>query len=178
VDDATAATIEQAKRGDRAALARLLTSLQDSWFRFCLSLLRDADLARDATQETALRFLRQLNRFRGESSLKTWSLSVAVNVVREMKRDRRPSSGADPPELASDRCSEDFDALETAESKQLLFAQLDQLPDRQRQALVLRFFEELTIQQTASVMGCAIGTVKATVHQALRTLRTKMTQLK
>ena len=96
-----------------------------------------------------------------------------------MKRQGRASSEDDAPiYLAPERSPEGFDPLETHESQQMLLAQLDQLPDRQREALVLRFFEELTIEQTASAMGCAIGTVKATVHQALRTLRTKLTQLK
>ena len=51
-------TTQQAQRGDRTAQAKLLRDLQDPWYRFCLSLLRDPDRARDATQETALRFLR------------------------------------------------------------------------------------------------------------------------
>src|SRR5437016_12850178 len=79
-------TIELARRGDRKAQADLLTSLQDRWFRMCLSMLGDADRARDATQETALRFLRMLSDFRGESQISTWSLGIAINVVREVRR--------------------------------------------------------------------------------------------
>src|SRR4051794_41948083 len=69
-------------------MARLLRGLQDPWYRMCLGLLADADLARDAAQETAVRFLRQLPGFRGDSQLRTWSLGIALNVVREMKRRR------------------------------------------------------------------------------------------
>jgi RNA polymerase sigma-70 factor (ECF subfamily) len=172
VDDAT---IEAARRGDRPAKARLLSALQDVWFRFCLSQLRSADEARDATQETALRFLRQLPGFRGESQLRTWSLSIALNVVREMKRRR----GMDRLELQQAAPSmQDLTSLEveSAEEMFLVKQSLDTLPDRQREALVLRFFEELSIEETAAAMGCAMGTVKATVHQALRALRTKMAQ--
>jgi RNA polymerase sigma-70 factor (ECF subfamily) len=196
VDDATTATtdpidpietIDAARAGDRAAQARLLTALQDVWYRFCLSLLHDADEARDATQETALRFLRQLPSFRGDSRLRTWSLSIALNVVREIKRKRRAASD-DAGRLYSapeHTCGEHgrtgsggLDALETSESQQMLHSNLDQLSERQREALVLRFFEDLTVEQTATAMGCAAGTVKATVHQALRALRAKMTQSK
>src|SRR3954469_17738185 len=77
-------TLDAARQGDRAARGKLLTSLQDVWYRFCLAQLHDADLAADATQETGLRFLRQLNQFRGESQLQTWSLGIALNVVREL----------------------------------------------------------------------------------------------
>jgi hypothetical protein len=79
-----------ARSGDRAALATLLRALQDSWFRFCLALLRNADQARDATQETGLRFIRTFGTFRGDSQLQTWSLGIALNVVREMRRKNRP----------------------------------------------------------------------------------------
>ena len=48
--------------------------------------------------------------------------------------------------------------------------------DRQREAVVLRFFEELSVDQTAAAMECAAGTIKATVHQALRILKTKLRQ--
>ena len=82
------ATLEAARHGCREARGRLLCALQDPWYRMCLSLLADADLARDATQETAVRFLRQLPGFRGDSQLRTWSLGIALNVVREMKRRR------------------------------------------------------------------------------------------
>src|SRR3954469_7718659 len=90
-----AATVELAQRGSRAARETLLREMQDVWYRFCLGMLRDAELARDATQETALRFLKQLPGFRGESQLRTWSLSIAVNVVREMRRKRGATSAGD-----------------------------------------------------------------------------------
>jgi RNA polymerase sigma-70 factor (ECF subfamily) len=182
-----AATIEQAQRGSRTAQEALLRELQDVWFRFCLGMLRDADLARDAAQETALRFLRQLPGFRAESQLRTWSLSIAVNVVREMRRGRRPPiSDADfdfdqlTPQRSAGGSSDGpgaCDALERAEAQDLLRATLRELPERQREAITLRFFEELNTEQTSTAMGCAAGTVKATLHQALRALRTKMTQL-
>ena len=171
-----AAAIEAARRGDRAAQAQLLSALQDVWFRFCLSQLRgDRDAAADATQETALRFLKQLGSFRGESQLQTWSLSIALNVVREMRRKRgfETLDAAPEPQAATLRLAH-LDADEGALLKQTLAS----LPDRQREAITLRFFEELSVEQTAAVMNCATGTVKATVHQALRVLREKLKQLR
>lgn len=165
-------TIEAAVLGDRKAQAQLLTTLQDVWYRFSLSMLRDCDRAADATQETALRFLKALPGFRGDSQLQTWSLGIALNVVREIKRKRIGDSLESDPEIATDERS--FGNLEDVESKEMLKASLDTLPERQREALVLRFFEELSVEETAKAMNCAVGTVKATVHQALRALRTKL----
>jgi len=181
VDDVT---VLAARLGDRPAQARLLRWLQDPWYRLCLGLLGDVDKARDATQETAVRFLRQLPLFRGESQLRTWALGIAINVAREMRRSPHVRAGA----------VEDWDAIgdsatgrrgpaqrpspemaaELAEQRDRLRAVLADLPERQREAVVLRFFEELSVAETAAAMNCAAGTVKATVHQALRALRKRL----
>lgn len=172
-------TIEAARRGHRPSQARLLTSLQDGWFRFCLAQLHgDRHRAADATQETALRFLKQLPTFRGESQLRTWSLSIALNVVREMRRTQRPTHDLDRAHLAPERSSGGSSEVETADETETLKRTLASLPDRQREAITLRFFEELSVEETAAVMQCATGTVKATVHQALRVLREKLKQLR
>ena len=172
-----AAVIEAARRGDRVAQARLLSGFQDVWFRFCLSQLRgDRDAAADATQETALRFLKQLGSFRGESQLQTWSLSIAVNVVREIRRKRGFETLDAAPEPAA--VVPTRDQVVDEDERELLKETLASLPDRQREAITLRFFEELSVEETAAIMNCATGTVKATVHQALRALREKLKQLR
>jgi RNA polymerase sigma-70 factor (ECF subfamily) len=175
-------TVQAARSGDRPAQARLLRWLQDPWYRLGLSLLGDVDKAREATQETAARFLRQLPLFRGESQLRTWALGIAINVAREMRRSPRAATGLGnwdglamsrkearraprpPPDVAA----------ELAEQRDRLRAVLDELPERQREAVVLRFLEEMSVEDTAAAMQCATGTVKATVHQALRSLRQRL----
>ena len=176
-----AATVLAARYGDRPAQARLLRWLQDPWYRMCLGLLGDVDRAREATQETAVRFLRQLPGFRGESQVRTWALGIAINVAREMRRsphlrvgtlDGWDADGGGPRQPPS-RPSPDV-AAELAEQRDRLRAVLADLPERQREAVVLRFFEELSVEETATAMNCAEGTVKATVHQALRALRKRL----
>src|SRR3954471_8844141 len=94
-EDATSdqSAVDAARRGDRQATGRLLRALQDAWYRMCLGLLADADLARDAAQETAVRFLRQLPGFRGDSQVRTWALGIAINVAREMRRSPHVRTG-------------------------------------------------------------------------------------
>lgn len=168
-------TVEIARRGDRDAQAAILREFQDVWFRMCVSLLRDAELARDATQETALRFLKQLPAFRGESQLRTWSLGIAINVCRELRRRH----GRPMPEvvrLVEDHAGEPGPdrVAETAEATTSVRAMLADLPERQREVVMLRFFEELSVEETAAAMDCAAGTVKATLHQALKALKKRL----
>jgi RNA polymerase sigma-70 factor (ECF subfamily) len=161
-------------------LGVLLRELQDSWYRMSLSLLRSADLAEEATQETAIRFMRQLPGFRGESQLRTWSLGICLNVAREIRRwsAGKHAARADVSEIdsADPSPSPESNAVRD-EGIRSLRDMLIHLPERQREALVLRFFEEMSVEQTAEAMGCAPGTVKATVHQALRALRRKLEPL-
>jgi len=175
LQDASVLTL--AKRGDRRAQAALLDELQDVMFRFCVSMLGRPEAARDATQETALRFLQGIGGFRGESGLRTWALGIALNVCREARRDRDASpltldegwgdgvraSGEETPEHRA----------ATAEEHAMLRSLIETLPDRQREVVVLRFFEELSVDETAAAMGCAAGTVKATTAHALRALKEK-----
>jgi len=179
----SAGLIDAARGGDRAAIAQLLRELQDCWYRLSLSMLRDADLAADAVQETGLRFIRQIRSFRGDSQLRTWSLGIAINVIREMKRRRARHvggvGGADTgiAELLDDPAPPPGASSEFDEARDALRRTLSDLPDRQREAIVLRYFEDLSVEETARLMGCAAGTVKATVHQALRSLRKRLMQL-
>lgn len=176
-------TLEAARRGRREAQASLLRELQEPWYRMCLGLLRDPEAAREAVQETALRFLRSLPAFRGDSELLTWSLGIAINVTREMRRELGRAAQKplrlDAALIAERRgvTGSPADSLSQEDAASRLRQALNDLPDRQREALLLRFFEDLSVEQTASAMNCAAGTVKATVHQALRSLRQKLKQL-
>lgn len=168
--------IDAARAGHRPSQAVLLRALQDVWYRFCLGLLNDPDRARDAVQETALRFLKALGGFRGDSRLTTWSMGIALNVVREMRRttgraqqddgtiaDARPAPGEGPAGLA-----------ETGEARGRVRELIETLPERQREVVMCRYFEEMSVEETARAMGCAEGTVKATLFQALRALKAKL----
>jgi RNA polymerase sigma-70 factor, ECF subfamily len=164
------ATIRSAARGDRTAQACLLHDLQDLWFRVSLSLLGDPDSARDATQESALRLLRDLPRFRGDSAFRTWAIGIAINVAREMRRKRvREDSGREAENSADAR-----DGIEREEERVAVKEALAGLSERQREAVLLRFFEDLSVAETAAAMKCSPGTVKATVFQALRSMKKRL----
>jgi RNA polymerase sigma-70 factor (ECF subfamily) len=160
--------VDAARSGNRVAQATLLRELQDQWYRMVLRLLGNTESAREATQETALRFLKQLPLFEGRSEIRTWSLGIAINVAREMRREKEQDElTIDPPANGNGPHGE----LEQQERAQLVNRVIDSLPDRQREAVMLRFFEQLSVEQSATVMGCAPGTVKALVFQALRNMR-------
>lgn len=162
------ALCQRAAAGSRAAQAELLDRLQDRIFRFCMSQLREVESAREATQEVALRLLRQLGSFRPGGLVTTWVLGIALNVCRESKRQRR-WSGLEPED-----CGLNYDPsqpLRQQEDAEILQRMLNRLAPRQREAIVLRYFEQLSLEQTAEVMGISLGATKATLAQAMEKLR-------
>ncbi|MEM6392073.1 MAG: sigma-70 family RNA polymerase sigma factor [Planctomycetota bacterium] len=164
--------LERAQLGDRDAQASLIRGLQDVWFRYCWSMLRDDEMARDATQETARRFLAGLAQFRGASRLRTWSLGIATNVCRELQRKcPRKLAGEPSLRLVRDDAAGPADQAVDREDQAALYRVVEALPDRQREAVVLRYFEGLSTAEAAEAMACSPGTVKATLSQALRKLR-------
>ena len=184
-------TIQQAKGGDRDAQSQLLRGLQDDWFRYCLSQLRDPDQAADAAQETGLRTLKSLARFDGRSTLKTWTFGIALNVCREIRRRelrRGGISGIDPNDepgfdargafLGREDDAGAAGAVERLDDASALRDVLASLPVRQREAVTLRYFEEMSVQDVARAMACAEGTVKATLFAALRNLKQRIERKK
>jgi RNA polymerase sigma-70 factor, ECF subfamily len=101
------ALLRAGRSGDRAALEQLVSRQKQTLFALCHSILGHAEDAEDAVQETFLRALRALPRFRGEAAFRTWLLRIAINVCLNWKRDRRPSEPWDeahpltPPEADS-----------------------------------------------------------------------------
>jgi RNA polymerase sigma-70 factor (ECF subfamily) len=88
---ADAALLRAGQAGDRAALEALVARYKRSLFGLCYGILRHADDAEDAVQETFLRALRGLPHFRGEAVFRTWIYRIALNVCLNLKRSHRPT---------------------------------------------------------------------------------------
>jgi RNA polymerase sigma-70 factor (ECF subfamily) len=129
----------------------------------------DRDVARDATQEG---FARALRRWRQVGELDRpdgWVYVVAMNHLRDQWR--RSERRRERATTVDDDAVDNTRALATRVSVRDAIATL---PRRQRQAVVLRYLADLSIVDVADAMGCATGTVKATLHQAMRHMRVEL----
>jgi RNA polymerase sigma factor (sigma-70 family) len=134
--------------------------------------LGDADVAAELAQDTAVRIVEHWPRVRGMDNPGGWAYRVAFNLARSRLRrglaERRAHARADQHgEDQASTSTETFDPADALAVRQAVVA----LPRRQRQAVVLRYFADLTVDQVADAMGCRPGTVKAHLHQALASLR-------
>ena len=129
--------------------------------------IADRVQAEDRAQEAFLRAYRHWPRIRTMDRAVTWVYVVALNVERRRWK-RRPVdvvTGEPAPDVAGP------DIAGSVVTAVTIRAALDRLTERQRTMVVLRFFSELQVTEIARVMGCAEGTVKATLHQSLARLR-------
>jgi RNA polymerase sigma-70 factor, ECF subfamily len=125
----------------------------------------DAGRAEDLTQEAFARAFRHWSSVAKLERPVAWVYVVALNAER--KRWRRERNAPDDALLAASAPDVATGVLSTMVVRDAL----DRLAPRQRAAVILRYLGDLTIADIANVMGCAEGTVKATLHQALRNLR-------
>jgi RNA polymerase sigma-70 factor (ECF subfamily) len=154
---------------------------QQHVYRVLVSLVRDPDAADTLTQECFLRAYRKRESFRGDSSLRTWLVAIAVNLARDHVRNRRMSfwkrlfqRGQDAAELAdtlADKRPTADKMLSAREELGAVWAALDSLSERQRTVFVLRFVDDLSLEQIAAVTGTTVGTVKTHLFRATATLR-------
>lgn len=149
-----------ASRGDRAALERFVRRSQADVYRFCLH-LAGADAAEELTQDTYLRAIPALARFRGESSARTWILSIArrasVDRIRSEMRQRRLVE-----KVGAATVDPVVDQGPTVEVADLL----DRLDLDRREAFVLTQLLGFRYAEAAEVLGCPVGTVRSRVARA------------
>jgi RNA polymerase sigma-70 factor (ECF subfamily) len=131
--------------------------------------LADRAAAEEAVQEAMTRALRRWRHVRALDRPDAWCYVVAMNHVRDRHRRERREPRWD---VQADRVTPDASgSVATALSVRDAIATL---PTRQREAVVLRYLADLSLSEVADAMGCAVGTVKATLHQALGALRVQL----
>lgn len=154
------ALIRAASAGDLVAFERLVRDYQQHVWRFLRRLLGDGSLAEDVAQETFLRVYRHLRTFSYGSKFSTWVFQIARNAaidqLRKREREVRTLAAlpAPPPSSGS------------ADTRAVLDAALDSLPDHLRECLLLIEVVGLRYGEAATVLGLPEGTVKSRVFNA------------
>jgi RNA polymerase sigma factor (sigma-70 family) len=160
--------------GDRHAALALTQRVTPRVLAYAARMLNgDRAEAEDVAQETMLRLWRIAPEWRqGETKVTTWAYRVATNLCIDRQRSRKRKSQTaldDAPDLAAGGRSADGTLIE-ADRMAALGAALDQLPDRQRQAVVLRHIEGLTNPEIAEVMQIGVEAVESLTARGKRAL--------
>ena len=174
-------------RGDKTAFGELVRRYGDSVLGYLMHMTGNREQAEDLFQETFTRVHEKAHTFRGEG-FRSWLFTIAtratIDALRRRKRHRAMSLNQTPA-CADGNCDE-FGALAVAdccdpsqeaalaEQKQQVRQAVDELPARQRAALVLAYYQQLSYSEVAEALGCSAGTVKTQMSRALRTLARRL----
>ena len=154
-------------RGRDEAFTRMVTAYQGAILRMCFLSLRDPTLAEDALQETFFKAYKRMDTFRSESAERTWLMSIAINTCKDMNRSawlRHTEKRVVPEELPIPASTVNEDALALAEA-------IRHLPGKQRDAILLYYYQDMTIQEVAKSLHAAPSTILKRLNQAKDMLR-------
>jgi RNA polymerase sigma-70 factor, ECF subfamily len=153
-------------------------------FRYLLSSSRDVDTAETLTQECLLKAYRNWSSFRGDSSVGTWLMRIAINLQRDHWRNRRlqfwrqtQKNAADLEEACAwlpSTSSSPEDQVLAREEVALVWRAVESLTEKQRAVFLLRFVEDLQYSEIAKATEMQEGTVKAHISRALARVRQEL----
>jgi RNA polymerase sigma-70 factor (ECF subfamily) len=157
---------------------------QQRIYRVLLGMVRDGDAAQTLTQECFLKAYEARSTYRGEASLSTWLIRIAINLAHDYHRNRRLgfwrrllAGGRDVSEVAgrlpAATVTPEQDLL-AKEKLAAVWSAVERLSPQQRSVFVLRFVEEMSLEEIGATTKLKVGTVKAHLFRALDAVRKQM----
>jgi len=174
------------KRNDPELLDQLIETYQHRLLRYLLFLTGKREVAEDLFQETWMRVLLRGAQYNGKARFDTWLFTIARNLVIDLSRKRQMASldemseaGEDerPFEVAIDGPSP-FEQFATREDRAEVAEVLLKLEPNYREVLMLRFHEEMSLEEIASVTHAPLSTVKSRLYRGLAALKPEVEQLR
>ncbi len=165
--------IEAVKSGHRAAFSELVIRYQRPLLRLVMRFSKDQSVAEDIVQDSFIKAYKKLHTFEGRSSFKSWLFQIGVNTAKNKLRDK--SSDFMNIEDVHLGVAGNLDSnLMHQDLSEMIRSEVDRLPDKQRTALKLRIFEDLSFKEIAKIMDCPYDTAKANYRHALMKLKERV----
>ena len=180
--DDTSSLAARLRRRDPDLLDRLIEQYQQRLYRYLLFLTGDRALAEDLFQETWVRVLERGHQYNAKSRFESWLFAIARHLVIDVSRRKRLRSLEElvdpetqwPYEPPDDRSASALQLLVARENEQAVQLSLLKIPAYYREVLLLRFHEELGLEEIATVLSTPLSTVKSRLYRGLAALKTAM----
>ncbi|MDT8305715.1 MAG: sigma-70 family RNA polymerase sigma factor [Anaerolineae bacterium] len=166
--------LEQARRGDRVAFGKLVEAYQGPVYNLAYRMLNNRGEAEEAAQEAFIRAFTRLETYDPSRKFSTWLLSITSNYCIDLIRKRRATllSIDEPlpphPALMSDRADGPESQAVNSERQVLVQQLLATLPEDYRQAVILRYWYDLSYEEIAETMDTTVSAIKSRLFRARR----------
>lgn len=173
--------VKQCLAGDEQAIEILIRTYEANIFRLAFSIVQDSFMASEITQETFLSALKHLRSYQEKSSLKAWLYTITVNTSKSYLRKRKTveklrSTLTSIFQIANQNQPSPEEFVLQNERDKILMKALDQLDEKHRMVVLLRYFQDLSITEIAEILSINEGTIHSRLHYAREKLREILSQ--
>ena len=170
------------RRRDPDLLDRLIERYQQRLYRYLLFLTGNTALAEDLFQETWIRVLERGQQYNATSRFESWLFAIARNLVIDVSRRKKiasleqlgDSESGQPFDPADEQSVSPLQLLVSRENQQTVQLSLLKIPAYYREVLLLRFHEELSLEEISAVLATPISTVKSRLYRGLTALKSAL----
>lgn len=170
--------VERARGGDESAFREILDNYTPRIFALVSGMISDRSEVEDVVQEVFFKVYRKMEGFAWKSAFYTWVYRIALNTATDHLKKRRNKSAASLEELTGfdvpDAGPTPAAGLSSDELRQALAVAIGELPEKYRNIIVLREYEDLAYDEIADVLDCSKGTVESRLFRARARLKEKM----
>jgi len=182
------ALVRQAQSGDFSAFTQLIDAHKGKIYGLARKLTGSEQDAEDIVQDTLLKAIDKIDQFRGESSFGTWLYSIALNESRRHFSKRQRAELQEIEEYLPNKGGHDhttaqmFDwrdphqVLEDAEIRRLVDEALEELPDKYREAFILRYLQEMSVKEVAELTKQSVASAKSRILRARLAIRDRLSK--
>lgn len=173
--------VEQVLKGDQSAYGEIVEIYKDKVFQLCYRILGNRHEAEDMAQEAFIRAYVNIASFNIDLKFSTWLYRIATNLCIDRIRKKKPDyyldaevSGTDGLTMYSQIASDTIlpeDEIESLELQETIQREITKLPEKYRSVIVLKYIEELSLNEISEILDIPLGTVKTRIHRGREALR-------
>ncbi|GGH18390.1 sigma-70 family RNA polymerase sigma factor [Paenibacillus segetis] len=159
--------VKKAQQGDETAYLKLFQQFEEDLYRTAYVYLKNQEDALDVVQETAYRSFKSITSLKEPKYFKTWLIRIAMSCSIDLLRQRKKVIQLKPDYYGRTMESEEDNLPLSLSLKDLI----DLIDEDEKSVIILRFYHDYTIQQTAEILSVPLGTAKTILYRALKKLR-------
>ena len=187
MDELVNKRINEVLKGDQDAFEEIVTLFQHRLYHVCYRMLSNRQEAEDIAQEAFVRAYINIHTFDQKRKFSTWLFRIATNLCIDRIRKKKPDyyldanvPGTEGLTMYSQIAADDElpeEEVERMETQERIQYEIGRLPDKYRSVIILRYIEELPLQEIGDILELPLGTVKTRVHRGRAALRKQMGNL-